>query len=61
MDDPDEAERTAGQKEWATWAEHGYAKPYQPRSMLRFGTVFFLLFGVGLVVLFWLAANGRLP
>ena len=61
IDDPDDLERTEAQKEWATWAEHGYAKQYQPRSMLRFGGIFFALFGIGLLVVIWLAANGRLP
>ena len=58
MDDEDL--RTESQKEWAAWAEHGYRKPYQPRSMLWFGGVFFALFAVGLIVVFWLAASGRL-
>jgi hypothetical protein len=29
--------------------------------MLWFGGIFFTLFGLGLVILFWLAVNGRLP
>jgi hypothetical protein len=29
--------------------------------MLRFGGVFFVLFGIGLVVVIWLAASGRWP
>jgi hypothetical protein len=49
------------QKEWATWAEHGYSKPYQPRSVLRFGGIFFVVFGVALFVVIWLAASGRWP
>jgi hypothetical protein len=53
--------RTESQKEWKRWADHGYRKLYQPRSMLWFGGIFFTLFAVGLVVIVWLAANGRLP
>jgi hypothetical protein len=53
--------RTESQKEWKRWADHGYRKLYQPRSMLWFGGIFFTLFGVGLAVLFWLAATGRFP
>ncbi len=59
MDDEDV--RTESQKEWANWAAHGYRKLYQPRSMLWFGDIFFTLFGVGLLVIFWLAAHGRVP
>jgi hypothetical protein len=29
--------------------------------VLRFGGVFFALFGIGLVVVLWLAASGRWP
>jgi hypothetical protein len=29
--------------------------------MLLWGGVFFLLFGAGLVIVFWLAASGRWP
>jgi hypothetical protein len=59
MDDEDI--RTESQKEWANWAAHGYRKLYQPRSMLWFGGIFFTIFGVGLFVIFWLAAHGRIP
>ena len=59
MDDEDV--RTESQKEWANWAAHGYRKLYQPRSMLWFGGIFFTIFGVGLFVIFWLAARGRIP
>jgi hypothetical protein len=59
MDDEDA--RTESQKEWANWAAHGYRKLYQPRPMLWFGGIFFTLFGVGLLVIFWLAAHGRVP
>jgi hypothetical protein len=58
-DDP-AAGRTESQQEWADWAEHGYRKPYQPRSMLWFGGIFFTLFAAGLIVVAWLAASGRL-
>lgn len=57
----DDLERTEAQKEWATWAEHGYAKAYQPRSLLRFGAVFFAVFGIALGAVFWLAVNGHIP
>jgi hypothetical protein len=60
MDDLDPY-RTEPQKQWKAWADHGYRKLYQPRSMLWFGGVFFTLFAVGLVVIFLLAASGRLP
>jgi len=60
VDDPD-ADRTETQRDWAQWAAHGYRKRYQPRSVLLWGGVFFLLFGSGLVVVFWLAASGRWP
>jgi hypothetical protein len=29
--------------------------------MLRFGGIFFALFGIGLLAVIWLAASGRLP
>jgi hypothetical protein len=29
--------------------------------VLRFGGVFFVLFGIGLLAVFWLAASGRWP
>jgi len=54
-------DRTESQREWADWAAHGYRKLYQPRSMLVFGGVFFVLFGAGLVIVVWLAASGRWP
>jgi ABC-type multidrug transport system permease subunit len=60
VSDPDGLDRTETQQEWADWAAHGYRKLYQPRSMLWFGGIFFTLFAIGLVVLFWLAASGRL-
>lgn len=60
MDDPDEG-RTDAQREWAAWAAHGYRKLYQPRSVLVYGGIFLLVFGVAFVTLVWLAANGSLP
>jgi hypothetical protein len=60
MDDPDLG-RTESQTEWAEWAAHGYRKPYQPRSMLWAGGIFFALLIAGLVTVFWLSAHGRLP
>lgn len=53
--------RSESQKEWAAWAEHGYRKPFQPRSMLWFGGIFFTLFAAGLIAIFWLAGSGRWP
>ena len=53
--------RTESQKEWKAWADHGYRKLYQPRSMLWFGGIFTALLAAGLIVVFWLAASGRLP
>ena len=53
--------RTESQTAWKRWADHGYRKLYQPRSMLWFGGIFFTLFAVGLLAVFWLAASGRWP
>jgi hypothetical protein len=61
MLDDDDPDREGRRREWADWSAHGYRKPYTPRSMLWFGGIFFMLFAVGLVVIFWLAANGHLP
>jgi hypothetical protein len=51
MDDLD-LYRTESQTQWKAWADHGYRKLYQPRSMLWFGGIFFTLFAAGLVVIF---------
>jgi len=59
--DDDYEAKTDAQKEWADWSAHGYRKLYQPRSMLWFGGVFFVLLITGLITVFWLAAHGRLP
>jgi hypothetical protein len=61
MLEDDDPERDRRRRGWADWSAHGYRKLYTPRSMLWFGGIFFGLFAVGLVVIFWLAANGRLP
>jgi len=61
MNDDLDPYRTEEQKEWNAWAQHGYRKLYQPRSMLWFGGIFSGLFIVGLLVIFWLAASGRMP
>jgi hypothetical protein len=53
--------RTESQKQWKAWADHGYRKLYQPRSMLWFGGLFFTLLAVGLFLVFWLSSTGRLP
>ena len=55
------ADRAEAQRQWADWAAHGYRKLYQPRSVLWAGGIFLLLFGGGLVVVFWLALSGRWP
>lgn len=52
--------RTDAQKEWARWAAHGYAKRWQPRSILWFGAVFTVVMIAALFTVFWLAAHGRL-
>jgi hypothetical protein len=61
MLDDGEPDRDRRRREWAEWSAHGYKKAYTPRAMLWFGGVFFTLFAAGLVAIFWLAANGRLP
>ena len=53
--------RTEAQKEWATWAAHGYRKLYQPRSVQRFGLIFTVLLSLLIVTVFWLGIHGRLP
>jgi hypothetical protein len=60
MDDLD-PHRTETQKEWKDWADHGYRKMYQPRSMLWFGGAFFTLLAAALVAIAWLASTGRWP
>lgn len=59
LDDQD-PDRERRRREWADWSSHGYRKLYTPRSMLWFGGIFFTLFALFLVVIFWLAAGGRL-
>jgi len=61
MNDDLDPYRTEEQKEWDVWARHGYRKLYQPRSMLWFGGILSALLFVGLLVIFWLAASGRMP
>lgn len=60
MDDLDPY-RTESQKQWKAWADHGYRKRYQPRSMLWVGAIVVTILGAGLALVFWLAATGRLP
>lgn len=60
MDDLDPY-RTESQKQWKAWADHGYRKRYQPRSMLRLGGILVTLLAAVLAVVFWLAARGRVP
>jgi len=47
--------RTESQKEWATWAEHGYRKRYQPRRILWIGGGIALTFILGFLAIFVLA------
>jgi hypothetical protein len=61
MLDDGETDRERRRREWADWSAHGYKKLYTPRSLLWFGGIFFTLLAGGLVAIFWLAANGRLP
>jgi hypothetical protein len=58
VSDPDL--RTENQKEWATWAAHGYSKRYQPRQMLWIGGAIVIVFLVGFFAIFTLAFS-RLP
>ena len=60
MDDLDPY-RTESQKQWKAWADHGYRKQYQPRSMLWLAGIFFVLLAAGLVAVFCLASTGHLP
>ena len=53
--------RTESQKQWKAWADHGYRKLYQPRSMLWFGGLFVTSLAAGLLLDLWLASTGRLP
>jgi len=59
--DDEDPDRERRRREWADWSAHGYRKLYTPRSMLWFAGIFFSVFAVGLVAVFWLAANGHLP
>jgi len=53
---PDEPDlRTENQKEWALWAERGYAKRYQPRQILWIGGGIALTFILGFLAIFVLA------
>ena len=54
----DDRSETKTQKEWADWAEHGYRKQYQPRSILRFGAIFTILFIAFLVAVVLWATRG---
>jgi hypothetical protein len=49
----DDDARTEDQQEWADWAEHGYAKRWTPRSVLRTETVAIsIVIAVLLVIVF---------
>jgi hypothetical protein len=50
-------QRTEAQQEWADWAEHGYEKIRQPRSVRRFGLIFTTAFALGLIVLVYLVTH----
>ena len=57
-DGDDDRWRTERQREWARWAASGYAKRYQPRSVLWFGFVFTVVLGVGVFLVYWLTLRG---
>lgn len=62
LNDPElDPYRTESQREWARWAAHGYRKQYQPRSIRRALAIVFTVLVVGIAVIFWLSATGRLP
>jgi cell division septal protein FtsQ len=52
---------TESQREWKRWADSGYRKRYQPRSIRRALAIVFTVLAVGIVAIFWLSATGRLP
>ena len=52
--------RTDAQKEWARWAASGYAKRWQPRSILWLGGLLVALLIAALITVLWLSAHGRL-
>ena len=54
-DDPEPDLRTERQREWATWARHGYTKRYQPRQMLWIGGGIALALIAGFLAIFILA------
>jgi hypothetical protein len=54
-DGPEPDLRTERQREWATWAEHGYSKRYQPRQMLWIGGGIMLTLILGFLAIFYLA------
>jgi hypothetical protein len=58
-EDDDNRCRTESQKEWADWSAHGYRKLYMPQSVRRIFFVCTLILVVLLLVVFWLAAQGR--
>ena len=58
-EDDDDRYRTETQKEWADWSAHGYRKLYMPQSVRRIFFVCTLAFVLMLLVVFWLAAQGR--
>jgi hypothetical protein len=51
----DEEER---RREWAVWAASGYRKAYQPRSILRFGAIFTVVFSALLLAVILWATRG---
>jgi hypothetical protein len=58
-EDGDERYMTESQKEWRDWSAHGYRKLYMPQSVRRIFFVCTLGLIVLLLVVFWLAAQGR--
>jgi hypothetical protein len=54
----DDRYKTETQKEWSGWAAHGYRKRYQPRSILRLGAVWTILFVAFLLAVILWATRG---
>ena len=50
-------DKDRNRKEWSTWSAHNYAKPYQPRSVLRMGFAASLVLAALVVALIWFAGR----
>jgi hypothetical protein len=60
MDGDDLVPRTEAQEEWSRWAESGYRKMDQPRSVLRLNAVIVLILTAIILGGFYLAVHGGL-